>query len=369
MAGRNGRGWCTNRKPDTSRANHIAASARVERREPGGMSISTVTRGQVLAGVAGTIAAAGAGYRPARAAGDKVRFLTSWFAQAEHGGFYQAKATGLYAKNGLDVDIQMGGPQINAIQVLTGGGADLVMGYDIQVLSAVEKAVPVAVVGASFQFDLQGIMAHSDIKSLGDLKGHKILLASSSHSSFWPWLKEKYGFAEEQSAPYTFNLQPFFVDPAIAQQAYATSEPFQAQKANVPVNFFLLAKYGYPTYGSTIVSTQPFIQKNSSVVARFVEASMQGWKSYLKDPAPGNALIKIDNPKMADDQLAYSLSQLRATAPVTSGDASKMSIGTMTDVRWKATRDFLVRQSLLKESTDWKSAYTLEFVKNLHILA
>ena len=36
-------------------------------------------------------------------AADKVTFLTSWFAQAEHGGFYQAKATGLYEKAGLEV--------------------------------------------------------------------------------------------------------------------------------------------------------------------------------------------------------------------------------------------------------------------------
>jgi len=34
---------------------------------------------------------------PANAA-DKVTVLTSWFAQAEHGGFYQAKAAGLYSK-------------------------------------------------------------------------------------------------------------------------------------------------------------------------------------------------------------------------------------------------------------------------------
>lgn len=315
------------------------------------------------------LAVAGASYRPARAAGDKVRFLTSWFAQAEHGGFYQAKATGLYAKNGLDVDIQMGGPQINALQLLTGGDADMTMGYDIQVLNAVEHGLPVVTVGASFQFDLQGILAHSDIKSLADLKGHKILLASSSHTTFWPWLKEKYGFSEDQSAPYTFNLQPFFADPTIAQQAYATSEPFQAQKANVPVSYFLLAKYGYPAYGSTIITTQPFISKNPSVVARFVDATMQGWKSYLQNPAPGNALIKIDNPKMPDDQLAYSLAQLRATGAVTSGDASKMSIGVMTEARWKATRDFLVRSSLLKDSTDWKSAFTLDYVKKLHVLA
>ena len=47
-----------------------------------------------------TLALAMAG--PARAA-DKIVFLTSWYAQAEHGGFYQAKATGLYEKAGLDV--------------------------------------------------------------------------------------------------------------------------------------------------------------------------------------------------------------------------------------------------------------------------
>ena len=40
---------------------------------------------------------------------DKVTFLTSWFAQAEHGGFYQAKATGLYERAGLDATIKMGG--------------------------------------------------------------------------------------------------------------------------------------------------------------------------------------------------------------------------------------------------------------------
>ena len=331
------------------------------------MNSAAVTRRQAMAGLAGTAALTVAGMRPARAA-DKVRFLTSWFAQAEHGGFYQAKAAGLYAKNGLDVQIQMGGPQINALQLLTGGDADLTMGYDIQVLNAVERGLPIVTVGASFQFDLQGLMTHADVKSLADLKGHKILIASSSHTTFWPWLRERYGFSDDQSAPYTFNLQPFFTDPTVAQQAYATSEPFQAQKANVPVNFFLLAKYGYPTYGSTIITTQPFSAKNPSVVKRFVQASMEGWKAYLEDPAPANALIKIDNPKMSDDQLAYSLGQLKTTGAVTSGDASKMSIGTMTDSRWKATRDFLVRSSLLKGGTDWKSAYSLEYVKNLHVM-
>ena len=51
-------------------------------------------------------------------AADKVTFLTSWYAQAEHGGFYQAKAAGIYEKAGLDVTIKMGGPQVNGMQLL-----------------------------------------------------------------------------------------------------------------------------------------------------------------------------------------------------------------------------------------------------------
>ena len=69
-------------------------------------------------------------------AADKVTFLTSWYAQAEHGGFYQAKATGLYEKAGLDVTIKMGGPQVNGMQLLLAGETDVMMGYDFQVLKS-----------------------------------------------------------------------------------------------------------------------------------------------------------------------------------------------------------------------------------------
>lgn len=37
---------------------------------------------------------------------DKISFGTNWLAQAEHGGFYQAIATGIYQDYGLDVTNQ-----------------------------------------------------------------------------------------------------------------------------------------------------------------------------------------------------------------------------------------------------------------------
>jgi NitT/TauT family transport system substrate-binding protein len=231
-------------------------------------------------------------------AADKVAFLTSWFAQAEHGGFYQAKATGLYEKAGLDVTIKMGGPQVNAMQLLLGGEADVMMGYDFQVLNSLAKGLPVVTIATSFQKDLQGMMAHDDVKDLGDLKGKTILIATAARTTYWPWLKKRFGYTDEQTQAYTFNLQPFFADKNIAQQSYPSSEPFQAMQKGVPVKFFLFADYGYPPYGTTMVTTTKFVAEHPDVARRFVRASLEGWKSYLKgDPSAANALIKADNPK------------------------------------------------------------------------
>jgi NitT/TauT family transport system substrate-binding protein len=304
--------------------------------------------------------------RPARAA-TKVRFLTSWFAQAEHGGFYQAKATGLYEKAGLDVEIKMGGPQVNQLQLMAAGEADLIMGYDIQVLNAIEKGLNVTTVGSAFQFDLQGIMTHDDVKSLADLKGRKILVASSAYTTFWPWMKQHFGFTDEQTAPYTFNLQPFILDPTLAQQGYVTSEPFEAERNGAKVKFFLFADEGYPPYSGTIVATRAYVDANSDTVARFVKASMEGWKSYMENPAAGNVLIKQDNPKMTDAQISYSVAKLNAIKAVNGGDAATKGIGILTEARWKKTRDFLVEANLLKADTDWKQGFTDKYVKDLHI--
>jgi NitT/TauT family transport system substrate-binding protein len=306
---------------------------------------------------------------PANAA-DKVTFLTSWYAQAEHGGFYQAKATGLYEKEGLDVTIKMGGPQVNGMQLLLGGEADVIMGYDFQVLNGISKGLPVTTIATSFQKDLQGIMAHADVKDLGDLKDKTILVATSGRTAWWPWLRAKFGYTDAQTQPYTFNLQPFFADNNIVQQSYPSSEPFQALQKGVPVNFFLFADYGYPPYGTTMVTTTKFVAEHPDVARRFVKASLEGWKNYVKgDPSLANALIKADNPSMSDAQIAFGIKRMNELEVVDGGDAKTMGIGTMTEARWQATYDLMVKSDLLPKDTDWKKAFTTQFVKDLKITA
>jgi len=96
---------------------------------------------------------------------------------------------------------------------------------------------------------------------------------------------------------------------------------------------------------------------------------MEGWKSYLQDPAPGNALIKKDNSEMNDEQLAYSVTKLKEAGMITSGDAQKLGIGIITDARAKASYDMLVSTKLIDPSkVKLSETYTTEFVKNLKVL-
>ncbi|MDH4553479.1 ABC transporter substrate-binding protein [Pseudomonas sp. BN607] len=308
------------------------------------------------------------GSAPLAMANDKVVLLTSWYAQAEQGGFYQAVADGLYAQEGLDVTIRMGGPQVNGMQLLVSKQADFIVNYDLQVLKSVEQGLPVVAVAAPFQGDPQGLMTHADVAALDGLKNKQVLVSTSGQQTWWPWLKGKYQLDDNQARPYTFNLQPFLAGADTTQQAYASSELFQAIKAGQKPNFFLFADAGYPPYGSTLVTRQDVIEQHPERVAGFVRASLQGWKRYLENPAAGNALIKRDNPNMSDELLAWGVSTLKQYQLVTGGEAATQGIGTMNDARWQATRDFMVEAGLLGAAAPWQKAYTTRFVQGLKVL-
>ena len=303
-------------------------------------------------------------------ADEKFVYMTNWFAQAEHGGFYQAVATGLYKKAGLDVTIKMGGPQVNIFQLMAAGQSDCVMGSsDLQIMQTREGGLPIKTVAAIMQKDPQVLIAHEDVKTFEQLKGKTILIAASANQGYWPWVKTKFGLTDSQTRPYTFNIQPFVADKNTVQQGYITSEPYAIQKAGVKANVLVFGDHGYPAYATTVSCMDKTVKERKAAVAAFVKASVEGWKSYLENPAPGNALIKKDNPEMTDDQLSYSVAKLKEAGLIGGGDAVKMGIGVMTDERAKASYDFLVSAKLLDPAkVKLADTYTTEFVKDIKVL-
>jgi NitT/TauT family transport system substrate-binding protein len=296
-----------------------------------------------------------------------IRFATDWRAEAEHGGFYEALANGEYARRGLDVKIIQGGPGVNVPQLLAAGSVDMGIGSNgFIVLNMVQEGVPVKAVAAVFQKDPQVLIAHPDtgVNGIADLKGHPILLGDASVTTFWLWLKAKYGFTDDQVRKYTFNSAPFLADKRVAQQGYATSEPYTIEKeAKLKPKVFLLADNGYPSYATMILVPQTLIDRNPAAVRAFVEASAKGWHDYLYgDPRPGDALIRKDNPEMAQDVLDQARDKLRSYGIVDGGDARTAGIGAMTDARWAEFAKLAIDQNVYPRTLDWKKAYTLQFV-------
>ena len=300
----------------------------------------------------------------------KVTFQSNWFAQAEHGGLYQAVAEGTYKKYGLDVTVKMGGPQVNGLQLLAVGQVDIFMGFDIQNYKAWEQGVQAVSVGTFFQKDPIVVIAHSDVKTIADLKGKTVLVSSDGQTNWWPWAKAKYGFKDEQTRPYTFNVQPFVADKKIAMQGYLTSETLAVQKGGVKdAKVFLLADLGYPPYTETITVLKKTIDNNPKMIEAFVKATMEGWKSYLKNPAPGNVLIKKDNPAMTDELLAYGLQKMKEMGIVDGGDAAKLGLGIITEARMKQTWDMMVQNKLVDTTkVKFTDAWTDKFVKDLKVM-
>jgi len=303
-------------------------------------------------------------------AGTAVTFVTDWKAQAEHGGFYEAQAQGLYAKRGLDVRIVEGGPNVNVPQLLAAGAADFGIGSNgFIALNIVKAGAPVRAVAAIFQKDPQVLITHprSDVKRLADMKGKPIMIADASISAFWPWLKAKYGFQDSQIRKYTFNLAPFLVDPTAIQEGYLTSEPYTIEKqAHFRPQVFLLADNGYPGTANMIFATDTIIRANPAAVQAFVDASIEGWTHYLfGDSRPANALIKHDNPDMTDDVIAQAIVKMKAYALLEPAGLKLHTIGQMSDARWKTFFDTMSSEGLYPRSLDCHRAYTLAFVKDI----
>lgn len=299
---------------------------------------------------------------------DKVVFATDWLAQAEHGGFYQAVAEGIYKKHGLDVTIRMGGPQVNGMQLLAAGQIDVAMADGLQVLSAVENGVPVTAIGATFQKNPTVIIAHPGTASLEALRGKPVAIAAAANTTFWPWLKQTLGFTDAQKRPYGFSVQPFLADPQLSQQGFATSEPYSIEKAGIKPVVFLLADLGYPPYSEVLAVKNDVLGTRRDVMRRFTQASAEGWKSYLANPAPGNALIRKANPEMSEELLAYSVRKMREYNIVGGGDAMTSGIMTMSNDRWLTTVEFLRVTGMAKPNVDYRKGWTLDVVKDIRVL-
>jgi NitT/TauT family transport system substrate-binding protein len=308
------------------------------------------------------VAPGGCGRQRASSGLTPVVLQTDWYPQPEHGGFYDAQIRGYYKEEGLDVTILPGGPYVNSDQQVSLGAAQFAMRSSDHVLEAIGNGVPLVALAATMQHDPQALMVHQDspVRSFQDLNGHAVAI-KFGESTWFEYLVKRYHLNNVREIPATYSVANFLQDPGYIQQIFVTSEPFFARQAGVPVRTLLISETGYNPY-RVFVTSRSFLQLHPEIVAKFVRASLRGWRDYLIHPDDINAAISKLNPAMSMPQMKFSYEGLRDQHFITGDAPNGADLGRFDPKRWTNMYQQLLDLKVIQKPFDPAIAYTMEFM-------
>lgn len=235
----------------------------------------------------------------------RIVLQTDWYAQPEHGGFYQAVVQGYYEEEGLHVEILPGGPNAMGTEKVAQGRVQFALGRSDDVIIHTARGVPLLIAGALMQKDPLAIMFHqeSGITDFKDLDGRVVM--SAPGAAYIEIMERKFDI-NLRITPLDYGMARFIADKNFIQQCFITNEPYYVRRQGADPGMLLIADSGFNPYRVWYTSRE-FAERNPDVVEAFSRASIRGWQSYLYgDPDKANALIAGRNPQMDPDFMAYS---------------------------------------------------------------
>jgi NitT/TauT family transport system substrate-binding protein len=231
-------------------------------------------------------------------ASEKFTIQLKWFTQAQFAGYYVAKAKGYYSDAGLDVQIKAGGPDNSPPQILAGHGADVMVDWLPSALAVREKGELAVNIAQIFQ--RSGLMTvcrrDTGIKVPADFKGKTMATwFSGNEYPFLAWM-QRLGFSTAGATPdITVLKQGYSIDPLLQHQAaciagMSYNETYQIPKAGLTdkdVIWFSYQDAGVATLEDGLYALQSTIDdpKGADRLARFVAASIKGWKYAVEHQA------------------------------------------------------------------------------------
>jgi len=315
--------------------------------------------------IAGTTGAATA--RQAVAAGPSYNLIMNWFPEPEEGGFYNAQRLGLYQKAGINTTINEFGFSIVSEVYVLQGKAVFGMGNADEILQYNARGAKLVAIMSAFQTNPQGILWHAEHKTvhgLADFSNHTLIY--SFGAGYEPYLVLKYKYKNFHTKNNDYTSRAFAANPSAVNQCYVTSEPYLWLKQGIKTKYALIADSGYNPYGDLIFTTQAMVKNHQDLVRAFVKASIQGWKSYLKDGTAANIYLRTaigaKNYPMKPDEQNFSYAQLKRLRLIDGGDAVKHGIGWFSLDRWKTLQQQMVSVGQKVGKVDLSQAYTNQFL-------
>jgi len=276
------------------------------------------------------IAAAGIWAGMAQAA-DDVTLQLKWVTQAQFAGYYVAQDKGFYEEEGLNVTIKPGGPDIAPAQVIAGGGADVIVDWMPSALASREKGL--ALVNIAQPFKSSGMMLtcrkDTGVATPEDFRGKTLgVWFFGNEYPFLSWMSQL-GISTEGGADgVTVLKQGFNVDPLLQGQAACIStmtynEYWQVIDAGLSPDDLVVFKYedqGVATLEDGLYVLEENLQDPAFTdkMARFVRASMKGWKWAEENPEEA-AMIVLDNDATGAQTETHQKRMMGEVARLTAG--------------------------------------------------
>ncbi len=278
-----------------------------------------------------------------------VKLALNWVPEPEFGGFYAARDIGAYTKQNLEVEIMGGGAGVPVVQMVAAGQVDFGIAGGDEVVTARARGVDIVALYSIYQTSPQGIMAHSSrgAKAIKDLLGSGTL-AMEPGLPYAAYLKKKYGFEGVQIVPYDGGVARFVSDTNFAQQCFITSEPIAAKKKGAQPAVFLIADEGFNPYVGVIITRRELFEKNKGLVKSFIQASREGWRSYLDNPAAANATMAKLNTSMDAETFAAAAEAQKPL--IETAETKAKTLGMMTKERWETLASQLVDLKIIDKA-------------------
>jgi len=217
-----------------------------------------------------------------------------WVKTVEFAGSFIADDRGYYAAEGLDIDMLSGGPGIDVVTAIVSGKALFGCGTGAQILAkARQEGAPIKVVGVLYQKSPLAVLSlrKNPIRTPQELLGKRVGVAAADSIPWTTWLALNHLDASKITrVPVQFDPAPLVTGQVDAFLSFATEQPVELQVQGVPVEFFLLADYGYSSYSGSYYVLEDTLRNHRDEVVRFMRAEVRGWEANAANPSLGAKL-------------------------------------------------------------------------------
>jgi NitT/TauT family transport system substrate-binding protein len=293
---------------------------------------------------------------------DAVTVRLKWFNQAQFAGFYVAQEKDYYKAAGLAVNVQPGGPDFPAVQMVTGGNEQFgVTGAD-QILIARSKGVPVVAVAVIYRRNpfVLFSLAKSGIKTPSDFVGKKVgvKIGGNEELIYRAILSTaKIDKSKLTEIPVKFDITPLLAGTIDVWPGYLINEVLAAKEKGFDVNIVYPSDYGIDLYADTLFTTEAMIKDKPDTVGKFVASTLKGWGSAIAAPEEAAKITVKFGDKLTYD---HELAMMKASIPLLKPDSKP--VGYMDEAAWVSAQDLLVGAGFQKARIDLSKAFTTTFM-------